>query len=110
MPMEANPATVGVATDGDDASGTVATDSVETEAVAADASTINNTESETDVIPVAADTLATSNMHPVPTLKGTEEDTAAVAVTVDGKPKPRRIELPYHFRHWRCLPKASLIR
>lgn len=107
MPMEANPATVGVATDGDDASGTVATDSVETEAVAADASTINNTESETDVIPVAADTLATSNMHPVPTLKGTEEDTAAVAVTVDGKPKPRRIELPYHFPPLAILAKGQ---
>ena len=107
MPMEANPATVGVATDGDDASGTVATDSVETEAVAADASTINNTESETDVIPVAADTLATSNMHPVPTLKGTEEDTAAVAVTVDGKPKPRRIELPYHFPPLAMLAKGQ---
>ena len=107
MPMEANPATVGVATDGDDASGTVATDSVETEAVAADASTINNTESETDVIPVAADTLATSNMHPVPTLKGTEEGTAAVAVTVDGKPKPRRIELPYHFPPLAMLAKGQ---
>lgn len=107
MPMEANPATVGVATDGDDASGTVATDSVETEAVAADASTINNTESETDVIPVAADTLATSNMHLVPTLKGTEEDTAAVAVTVDGKPKPRRIELPYHFPPLAMLAKGQ---
>ncbi|WP_308694477.1 DNA translocase FtsK 4TM domain-containing protein [uncultured Veillonella sp.] len=107
MPMEANPATVGVATDGDDASGMVATDSVETEAVAADASTINNTESETDVIPVAADTLATSNMHPVPTLKGTEEDTAAVAVTVDGKPKPRRIELPYHFPPLAMLAKGQ---
>lgn len=107
MPMEANPATVGVATDGDDASGTVATDSVETEAVAADASTINNTESETDVIPVAADTLATSNMHPVPTLKGTEEDTAAVAVTVDGKLKPRRIELPYHFPPLAMLAKGQ---
>lgn len=107
MPMEANPATVGVATDGDDASGTVATDSVETEAVAADASTINNTESEADVIPVAADTLATSNMHPVPTLKGTEEDTAAVAVTVDGKPKPRRIELPYHFPPLAMLAKGQ---
>lgn len=107
MPMEANPATVGVETVGEDASGTVASDSVETEAVAADASTINNTESEPDVIPVAADTLATSNMQPVPTLKGTEEDTAAVAVTVDGKPKPRRIELPYHFPPLAMLAKGQ---
>lgn len=107
MPMEANPAAVGVETVGDDASGTVATDSAETEAVAAGASTINDTESETDVIPVAADTLATSNMQPVPTLKGTEEDTAAVAVTVDGKPKPRRIELPYHFPPLAMLAKGQ---
>ncbi|MBE6079386.1 MAG: DNA translocase FtsK [Veillonella sp.] len=107
MPMEANPATVGVATVGDEASGTVATDLTEAVAVAADASTINNTESESDVIPVAADTLATSNMQPVPTLKGTEEDTAAVAVTVDGKPKPRRIELPYHFPPLAMLAKGQ---
>lgn len=107
MPMEANTATVGVETGGDEASGTVATDSSEMVAVAADASTINNTEAEPDVIPVAADTLATSNMQPVPTLKGTEEDTAAVAVTVDGKPKPRRIELPYHFPPLAMLAKGQ---
>ncbi|WP_127058783.1 FtsK/SpoIIIE family DNA translocase [Veillonella ratti] len=107
MPMEANSATVGVETGGDEASGMVATDSAETVGVAADASTINNTEAETDVIPVAADTLATSNMQPVPTLKGTEEDTAAVAVTVDGKPKPRRIELPYHFPPLAMLAKGQ---
>lgn len=107
MPMEGNPATVGVATVGDEASGTVATDSTEAVAVAADASTINNTEAEPDVISVAADTLATSNMQPVPTLKGTEEDTAAVAVTVDGKPKPRRIELPYHFPPLAMLAKGQ---
>lgn len=107
MPMEANPATVGVATVGDEASGTGVTEATEAAAVAADASTINNTESEPDVIPVAADTLATSNMQPVPTLKGTEEDTAAVAVTVDGKPKPRRIELPYHFPPLAMLAKGQ---
>ena len=33
----------------------------------------------------------------IPSLEGTEEDTAAVAVTTDGAPKPRIIEAPYSY-------------
>lgn len=33
----------------------------------------------------------------IPSLEGTEEDTAAVAVTTDGAPKPRILEAPYSY-------------
>lgn len=75
--------------------------------VDADMGDVNSTEPAQEAVPVAASTMATSNMQPVPTIKGTEEDTAAVAVTVDGKPKPRRIELPYRFPPLTMLAKGQ---
>lgn len=89
----------------DDTDETVDTTAGET--VATDANQAGSTVGTQVVTPVAASTIATSNMQPVPTLKGTEEDTAAVAVTVDGKPKPRRIEMPYHFPPLAMLAKGE---
>ncbi|WP_251441219.1 FtsK/SpoIIIE family DNA translocase [Veillonella intestinalis] len=47
-------------------------------------------------------------LQPVPTMEGTEADTAAVAVTVDGAPKPRRIEVPYRFPSLSMLSKGTV--
>lgn len=58
--------------------------------------------------PVASNTASLAPMQAVPTMEGTEEDTAAVAVTVGGAPKPRRIELPYRFPSLTMLSKGTV--
>lgn len=44
----------------------------------------------------------------IPSLEGTEEDTAAVAVTTDGAPKPRIIEAPYSYPPLNMLAHGTM--
>lgn len=84
---------------------TVAQEQYEDEAVAIDEADI---ETASITKPVAPSTASLTAMHPVPTMDGTAEDTAAVAVTVGGAPKPRRIEMPYRFPSLTMLSKGTV--
>lgn len=72
------------------------------------AETSSYSEANTLATPVASNTASLAPMQAVPTMEGTEEDTAAVAVTVGGAPKPRRIELPYRFPSLTMLSKGTV--
>ena len=72
------------------------------------AETSSYSEANTMATPVASNTASLAPMQAVPTMEGTEEDTAAVAVTVGGAPKPRRIELPYRFPSLTMLSKGTV--